>query len=287
MPLIRVLLPAPLSPTRAVTRPGVTSRSTPCRTWTAPKLLLMPRSCSSGAPTALLGRLGRARGQRRAPRLVVPGRRRPRRTVRDREWCPPPIGRPGTAVGATARRSRCRAAAYSPVQMSSAVWKPSAMTSLHVVDVDRLGRRRARTGRPSPASVSSTVPVARRRPRPRRLDQGDRQLGGRVGLDVGVLVDRHALRAGEDPLETLDAGVLTGDRDLAGQAVGLEPGDDAAGHRVVGRDHAVDLAVVVRCRCCSKARAGLVGVPLTGLVADERVVARVDLRLRAPPRSPA
>src|SRR4051794_7810849 len=36
-------LPAPLSPTSAVTSPGVTAKSTLCRTSTAPKLLLIPR----------------------------------------------------------------------------------------------------------------------------------------------------------------------------------------------------------------------------------------------------
>src|SRR5215212_8101493 len=50
MPLIRVLLPAPLSPTRAVTSPARASKSTPCRTWTAPKLLLIPRRASNGVP---------------------------------------------------------------------------------------------------------------------------------------------------------------------------------------------------------------------------------------------
>src|SRR3954462_7531849 len=49
IPLIRVLLPAPLSPTSAVTLPGVTSRSTPRRTWTGPKLLLTPRRLNSGS----------------------------------------------------------------------------------------------------------------------------------------------------------------------------------------------------------------------------------------------
>ena len=42
MPLIRVLLPAPLSPTSAVTWPGRTSKSTPRRTCTAPKLFGFP-----------------------------------------------------------------------------------------------------------------------------------------------------------------------------------------------------------------------------------------------------
>src|SRR3954453_12396818 len=48
MHLISVLLPAPLSPPSAVTRPEVTSRSTSRSTCTAPKLLLIPRRLSSG-----------------------------------------------------------------------------------------------------------------------------------------------------------------------------------------------------------------------------------------------
>src|ERR1044072_2646575 len=49
MHLINVDLPAPLSPTSAVTSPARTSRSTSRRTWTAPKLLLIPRRDSSGS----------------------------------------------------------------------------------------------------------------------------------------------------------------------------------------------------------------------------------------------
>src|SRR5664279_2598074 len=48
MVLTRVDLPAPLSPTRAVTWPGITVKSTSCRTWTTPKLLLTPRSARRG-----------------------------------------------------------------------------------------------------------------------------------------------------------------------------------------------------------------------------------------------
>ena len=47
MHLINVLFPAPLSPTRAVTFPAYTSRSTSFRTWTGPKDLLTPRKDSS------------------------------------------------------------------------------------------------------------------------------------------------------------------------------------------------------------------------------------------------
>ena len=44
--------------------------------------------------------------------------------------------------------------------------------------------------------------------------------GGRVGLELDVLEDRHALLAGDDVLQTLDAGVLTGDDDVAVEAAG-------------------------------------------------------------------
>src|SRR4051812_5284690 len=64
MHLISVLLPAPLSPTKAVTLPGKISKSTSRKTCTAPKLLLIPRSDSSGsvpliAETSIVAPFGR------------------------------------------------------------------------------------------------------------------------------------------------------------------------------------------------------------------------------------
>src|SRR5512139_3922671 len=47
--LTRVDLPAPLSPTSAVTSPARTVIATSRSTWTGPKLLLIPRSSSRGA----------------------------------------------------------------------------------------------------------------------------------------------------------------------------------------------------------------------------------------------
>src|ERR1044072_8093876 len=47
--LINVDLPAPLSPTSAVTSPGRTVKSTSCSTWTGPKLLLIPISSRRGS----------------------------------------------------------------------------------------------------------------------------------------------------------------------------------------------------------------------------------------------
>src|SRR6266496_1707848 len=50
--LISVDLPAPLSPTRAITSPFRTSKSTSVSAWTEPKLFEIPRS-SSSAPFAM------------------------------------------------------------------------------------------------------------------------------------------------------------------------------------------------------------------------------------------
>src|SRR5690349_22861305 len=46
------------------------------------------------------------------------------------------------------------------------------------------------------------------------LREGDRGIGERARLFLGGLVDRHALRAGEDVLQTLDRRVLARHRDL-------------------------------------------------------------------------
>src|SRR3954469_20627872 len=47
-------LPAPLSPTSAVTSPGWTARSMSCRTWTGPKLLFRARISRMGSDNAFL-----------------------------------------------------------------------------------------------------------------------------------------------------------------------------------------------------------------------------------------
>src|SRR5690348_1807177 len=65
--LTRVDLPAPLSPTRAVTSPGYTAKSTSCNTWTAPKLLLRPSTRRIGSVTRTPSGQTRAGGARRTP----------------------------------------------------------------------------------------------------------------------------------------------------------------------------------------------------------------------------
>src|ERR1041384_1212710 len=49
---VSTVLPAPLSPHRAVTWPDGRSRSTWYRAWTGPKCLSRPRICSSTSPAA-------------------------------------------------------------------------------------------------------------------------------------------------------------------------------------------------------------------------------------------
>src|SRR3954471_19219945 len=74
--LTRVDLPAPLSPTRAVTSPGYTTSPTSWRTWTGPKLLSIPRSsrrgvaATDGSPS--LGDRVRRGVATREPKGVVP-----------------------------------------------------------------------------------------------------------------------------------------------------------------------------------------------------------------------
>ena len=69
MHLISVDLPAPLSPTRAMTSPGETWKSTSKRAWTAPKLFETPRSSRTGVSVTLSSLLLRecGPGARRAP----------------------------------------------------------------------------------------------------------------------------------------------------------------------------------------------------------------------------
>src|SRR4249919_2153293 len=67
MALTNVDFPAPLSPTRATTSPGRTSKSTSLSAWTGPKLLLTPFSVSR-APFAFISWV---------PFCGAEGRRRP------------------------------------------------------------------------------------------------------------------------------------------------------------------------------------------------------------------
>ena len=73
MHLISVLLPAPLSPTRAVTWPAGMSRSMPVSACTGPKLLPMFSSCSSGVSPLPPGRVRRRGAGWHPARVRGPG----------------------------------------------------------------------------------------------------------------------------------------------------------------------------------------------------------------------
>src|SRR4051794_12361932 len=77
MHFTRVDLPAPLSPTSAVTSPGYTARSTSRRTWTGPKLLLTPRisRIGSGTRTSLLIKVRTPHCKAMAGRMLSSGHR--------------------------------------------------------------------------------------------------------------------------------------------------------------------------------------------------------------------
>src|SRR3954454_20611430 len=67
MHLTNVDLPAPLSPTSAVTWPGYTTKSTSRSTCTGPKLLSMPRSSSRGVSVTTVPFHDRAGGRHGTP----------------------------------------------------------------------------------------------------------------------------------------------------------------------------------------------------------------------------
>ena len=73
-------------------------------------------------------------------------------------------------------------------------------------------------------------------------------------------------------------GLRTRARDLAGEAVALEAGNDAAGHRVVGGDDALDPAAELGVQTV-EGNAGLLGVPETGLVGRQDLDLGVGLEL--------
>ena len=173
MHLINVVLPAPLSPTSAVTSPGPTSRSTSRRTWTAPKLLLIPRGTAAG-PAAV-------------PR------------------------RPGYPLTPFSSQAFFRAAV---VQILSAVVKPSATTSLTFSLEDRLRLEQHRLDLLTGLGVLHRARGLRVGAGGVALGQRDRERGGRVGLLLDRLVDRHALSAEQHALQALVGGVLAGGRDV-------------------------------------------------------------------------
>src|SRR6266540_6762846 len=260
MHFTRVVFPAPLSPTSAVTSPFRASKLTCLSTCTAPKLLSTPlirRITSSGIAELLHPPGG----------FVAAGRAGSR-------------DRPPTDVSAD---SGCRAL--------GGVCAGARLGLRRVTVVDRIGHialvdrdRRGQDGR----YLLAGLRVGHRSGGVRDATGGEHgcRVDGWDRLELGRLVDREALVAVHDVLEAVDRGVLAGDRDLAVQALLLQRRDDRDGHAVIGDHDRVEVLVRVEHRL--ERDTGLLVVPLvdplvvellpTGLLAEHRVIAVLEER---------
>src|SRR6201996_6802595 len=238
--LIRVDLPAPLSPTRAVTLPAGMVRLMSLSAWTGPKFLPTPRSSSSGAssPGRSAGLVGAAGD---GARLPVAGRA------------------PSAALGVVTKHVR------SGADDGSASWRDvvglavrSVATSTQLLGRDELVldhgvvhvRRRdplrrqqhRRDGGLGLRVGGGTVGQRRRRLLPGAQVHGQR--GGGLGLQVDRLVGGTALVTGQDVLQADQGRVLPGDREGLGlDAQRLQVVDDRRGVLVVRHQHRVDVLV--------------------------------------------
>src|SRR5689334_2869226 len=217
--LTSVDLPAPLSPTSAVTSPARTVKSTPCSTCTGPKCLSTPRSCRIGSDTTTPpGRRGCAAGVAGRASAGVVG-------LLDAELPAGGLrGRDAHLGGLDLALVDHRLDVVLGDQLRGEQHRRHLAVALRVVGAgggELVGCRLVALG------------------------QRGRELGRGVGLLLDRLVDRHVLVAAQDRLQAVRGGVLPGHRDLAVEAVLLQHGDDRACESVVGRDDAVDLAAVL------------------------------------------
>src|SRR5581483_1749409 len=200
--LISVDLPAPLSPTSAITSPLRTSKSASRSACTEPKLLEMLRSSRVGASGAFTGR-------------VVSRRRRPEGRLR--------------------RIQVLLAVLLVLTDADLALLQEAFLEEERVVLLrDPDGRQQERLRAADLRDLARHLLV---------LDERDRDVRGRLGLEADGLVDRPALPAGEDELDTRGRRVLAGQRNRL-EAVGLQRGDHRTGETVVRREDAVDLVAV-------------------------------------------
>src|SRR4051812_4685374 len=212
MHLTNVDLPAPLSPTSAVTSPGYTARETSRRTCTGPKLLLIPRTSSRGVAVTVFLSQGRGRWWRRAARSP-----------------PPPGSLLDAGLGALGR-------VVAGAQLSC---RDEAVVEddLHVVLGDRNRVEQDRWDVLLGVRVGDLAGDGLLLP----LGERDRELRRRVGLLLDRLVDRHALVAGEDVLQALHRRVLTGDRYGAVELLLLQHRDRRVAEAVVRGQDAFDV----------------------------------------------
>src|SRR5690554_260909 len=202
-------LPAPLSPTSAVTCPGHRLRFTPRRARTAPNSLRTSSRRSSGSAWALPP--VRAACELKGRLLPYPGRRALL-----------------LEAGAELRR---RDEAVGNHRLG------------HVLGGDPDGREED-GGHVHAALGVGRYAVDQRRRGLKARAQEEGEGGGCLRLELDGLVDGAALVAGQYVLQTLQGGVLPGGREGVGRHVErAQVGDDGVGVVVVGSDHRVDSLV--------------------------------------------
>src|SRR5215211_2288055 len=256
MHLISVDLPAPLSPTSAMTSPERTSKSTSVSASTWPKLFETLRASSVGAVSSV------GVGVVSATASVTSAR--------------PPWGGGGAHRSAPAGWLVLLAVLLELAATDVALLQIPVEEDLVVLLVDVLRRVDVR-GR--------LLGLVRHRPRRPRLVAGQERLcrpDGLGGEQTGVLPHRHRLPAGDDVLHALLRRVLTGERDRL-QLLRLQRRDDGAGEAVVRGCDRVDLVsgpdehLLEDRPCLLVVPAGdeLVRTLLEGAVLEQRVEDRV------------
>src|SRR5438876_1237691 len=206
--LIKVDLPAPLSPTSAMTSPSRTSKSTSASACTDPNDFEMPRSSRIGVSLTGVG----------FPTT---------KPVEAPTRAPPPVG----PVWLLAELRELADAHVALLQ--ELVLEESRVVGLRDRDDRNLDGRLLLA-----AVLAEPVDPGHLR----MLQQRDGRLGGRVGLEGHELVDGHRLPARDDVLHALHGRILPRQRDRI-QLLRLQGGNHSAGDAVVRSDGAVDLVV--------------------------------------------
>src|SRR5689334_20612391 len=177
--LIIVDLPAPLSPTSAMTSPASTWKSTPLSAVTAPKRLKTPFSSSRACPLTTVLSSGLREGASCAPSQL-------------------PV----------VRLDPCAAAEGCVLPDADVAALEEAVLDDRVLDVGLGHRDRGQQDRRGLRTLVVDRAVGLRG---LALRQRNRERRGRVGLLLDGLVDRHALLTREDVLDALRRRVLAGD----------------------------------------------------------------------------
>src|SRR5829696_1534803 len=244
--LISVDLPAPLSPTRAITSPGRTSKSTSLSAWTEPKLFEIPWSSSRGVGAEAVVTAGEDGGG-------TPWRRPPPdrflaaelRVLADADLAPLQIPVEEDLVVRLRDRHRRNDVRRQP--LAAVRHRPGLLGLLALQQRDGRG---SRDGRARPL----------------------------------ILPDRHGLPAGDDVLDALCGGILAAERARL-QLASLQGHDDRVRKAVVRGGDALDVVARLHEHLLED-RAGLLVVParrelLRALLQGAVLVERIQDRLVA------